>query len=319
MTVRLVATAALFALALAPDSAHASASASASASGDAGASADAPRPAIGASLFASSDADGTEVTKLGIDFDLARVGREEALGVRLERARFAPAGGTPETATRAYLRLVRPVAPEWQIDSLVGTDGERLLGTAALVHAVPLRKEFFVEREIVETPQGLALGLSSTLAGASLDVPLGARAQLTLVGAALDFSGDNRRLHARANAIYAIAPDAGVSLQLRGRYFRDSVPREYDYYAPGDYLQLLPVVQVQRFAAGWRYRLAGGWGAQKERGSDWRGSRLIEARVTSPASGRVSLEAQALYSEVPTILGEGYAYGQVALAARTRL
>ncbi|WP_265563995.1 hypothetical protein [Sphingomicrobium arenosum] len=277
------------------------------------------RPAVGANLFASSDADGTEITKLSFDFDLARLGREKVTGFRLERARLAPAGGQAEVVTRGYLRLTRPLGDRWSVDTTVGSDGNTILGSAALVHEGEWRKEFFLERDVIETPQGLALDLTSTYGGAAVDVPLGARAQLTLLGGVQDFTGDNVRLHARANAIYVVAPDQGLSVQLRARTFHDSVPREYDYYAPGDYVQLLPVVQVQRFTGGWRYRLAGGWGAQKETGGDWRDSRFAEARVTSPAFGRVSLEAQALYSEVPTILGQGYRYGQLSVSARTLL
>ena len=278
------------------------------------------RPAAGANIFVSSDSDGTDVFKGGIDFDLARWSRTRYHGLTVERAHFAPGNSdVEETETRVYGRIGREVG-DWELAAKVGTDGEEVLGSLSAVHDVPLRKEFFLEREIVETPQGILLDLMSTYGGVAIDVPLGDRAGLTLLGGLQDFSGDNERYHLRANAYYVVAPEAGLSLQLRTRYFTDTVVREFDYYAPGEFAQILPVVQLQRFTDGWRYRVAGGWGAQRDSDTDWRDARYAEARVTSPDLGRFSLEGSAIYSTTPARQGQidDYSYGALNLSANVR-
>ena len=278
-------------------------------------------PAVGGYAFVSNDSDGTDVAKVGLDLDFLREGRTDYAGVTVERAHFAPGNSAvEETKTRYYARGGRK-AGDWELAAKVGTDGEEVLGGLSAVHDVPFRKEFFVEREIVETPQGILLDLMSTYAGAALDVPMGNRAGATLLAGLQDFSGDNERYHLRGNIYYVVAPEAGVSVQLRARYFTDTTPREYDYYAPGEFAQVLPVVQVQRFTDGWRYRLAGGWGVQRDSDTGWRDARYAEARVTSPDVGRVFFEGSALYSTTPARQGslDSYSYGSLNVAARVRL
>ncbi|MCM8557411.1 hypothetical protein [Sphingomicrobium sediminis] len=274
-------------------------------------------PAVGGTIFVSSDADGTDILRVGADFDIARWNREKYRGIRVERAHFAPGNSEVEdTDLRVYARIAEPVG-EWKLAGTVGTDGDDLLGSITAVHDVALRKEFFLEREIVETPIGLTQGLMSTYGGLAVDIPADDLTSFTLLGGVQAFTGDNTRYHLRANAVRVVDPDNGISIQLRARYFTDTTPREYDYYAPGEYLQLLPVVQVQRFNNGWRYRLAGGWGALRDSDEGWRQSRYAEARLTSPDLGGFSMEAQALYAEQPTLLGGAYSYGQFQLSART--
>jgi hypothetical protein len=131
------------------------------------------------------------------------------------------------------------------------------------------------------------------------------------VGGVQPFTGDNVRTHLRANYVHVLKPELGLSAQLRTRYFRNSVPREYDYYSPRWYAQLLPVLQLRRFSKGWMYLVAGGIGAQRDNVSGWRRSSYFNARVTSPARSGWALTGALLYSETPTATGQSYNYRQV--------
>jgi hypothetical protein len=194
-----------------------------------------------------------------------------------------------------------------------------VLGSVSVHDNSRFRKELFVEREILETRQGLSRGIYYTFAGAALDLPIDDRNNFTVVAGAQPFTGDNVRLHGRINFVHSVKPDWGLTVQLRTRYFRDTVPFEYDYFSPRWYAQVLPVVQLRRHAGGWRYALAAGWGAQRDSGSPWRSSRYAYAQITSPARGRNTFfNAAFTYSNTPVGSGYVYSYGQLT-AGLTRV
>lgn len=269
-------------------------------------------PAVGADLFYSSDAEDTEVMKAGINFDVRR-GPDRYWGLRVERARFEPLGQKGRTMERAYLR-VADTAGRWTWKATVGTDGHTLLGSASVHDDRRFRKEFFVEREIVETPLGLSRGIYYTFAGAAIDLPADDRNVFTLFAGAQAFTGDNVRTHLRANYVHVVKPEWGLSAQLRTRYFRSSEPGEFDYYSPRWYAEVLPVLQVRRFVGGWQLLGAAGYGAQRDSGSRWRSSRYLNARFTSPAFQKDwALTGGLLYTNTPVSTGFTYRYLQLNL------
>ncbi|QNM82839.1 hypothetical protein H8M03_00220 [Sphingomonas sabuli] len=270
-------------------------------------------PAIGADVFYSSDAEDTEVFKTGINFDLRHESAEKYLGVRVERARFRPLGQDGKTMERAYVRAADSLG-DWKWNATVGTDGHTVLGSAAIHDEARFRKEFFVERDIIETPQGLSRGIYYTFAGAAIDLPADDRNILTLFGGVQAFTGDNVRTHLRATYVHVLKPDWGLSAQLRARYFHSSDPGEYDYFSPRWYAEVLPVLQVRRFVSGWQLLGAAGYGAQRNADSDWRSARYFNARVTSPADKRGwALTGNALYTSTPVATGNTYGYFQFNL------
>ena len=262
--------------------------------------------AVGLDLFASTDADHTEVRRAGINLDWRYAAPENYLGVRFEKARFKPLGQKWTGFERAYLRYADK-SGGWSWTSQIGTDGHTALGAVSVHDDARFRKEFFVEREIVETPRGIGRGIYYTFAGAALDLPVNDRNNFTVIAGAQEFTGDNVRLHLRANYVHVVKPEWGLSLQLRSRYFHSSDPGEYDYFSPRWYAQVMPVVQIRRFSGGWRYSAAAGYGGQRDSGSDWHSSRYFNAQVTSPVIGRSwFLKAGATYSNTP--VGSGYVY-----------
>lgn len=272
-----------------------------------------PRHAIGADVWASTDADDTDVLKAGINLDWRYRGPDDRLGLRLETARFKPLGGDTTEDQRVYLRFASRTG-DWSWNGQVGTDGQTILGSASIHNNARYRQEYFVEREILETPRGVDEGLYYTFVGGAFDVPLGERDSLTFVTGLQAFTGDNVRTHLRANYVHVLKPDWGLSAQLRTRYFHSSDPGEYDYFSPRDYVEVLPVLQVRRYYGGWRYLVAGGLGAQKQTGSDWRSARYLNAQVQSPPVRAWAVSAGLTYSNTPVSSGYTYDYTQVNLA-----
>jgi hypothetical protein len=267
--------------------------------------------AVGTDLFFSTDAEHTDVLKAGLNFDWRHEGPEKYLGFRLEKAWFKPLGQGWRGRERAYVRAADSLG-KWKWNATVGSDGHTVLGSAGIHDEARFRKEFFVEREILETPQGLKRGIYYTFAGAALDLPANDRNVLTLVAGAQDFTGDNLRTHLRATYVHVLKPNAGLSVQLRTRYFHDSVPHEYDYYSPRWYVQAVPLLQMRRFTdSGWRYLVAGGVGVQRDSDTHWRRSSYFNAQVTSPPQRGLSGNAALLFSETPTTAGNSYNYLQL--------
>lgn len=270
-------------------------------------------PAAGGEFFYSSDSDGTEVARGALDFDLRSTGPDDHLGIRLERAWYNPSGRGWQSKDRAFLRAAGE-SGGWQWKARVGTDGDTVIGAISLNDTSPTRKEFFVERDIVETRQGLDLGLYSTFIGAAIDLPIDDRNVVTALAGLQAFTGDNVRIHARGSFVHVVKPAWGLSVQLRGRYFRSSEPGEFDYYSPRWYAEALPVVQVRRFAGGWELVGAAGAGVQRDSGSDWRSSRYAHARFRSPAGASAwSVHGAFTYTNTPSLTGDtssGYSYVQ---------
>jgi hypothetical protein len=270
-------------------------------------------PAFGSDVFFQTDADETQVVRAGVNLDVHYEGPEEYRGIRLEKAWFNPLGRGWQGGERVYLRAADSLG-DWKWAATVGTDGDSVLGSVTVHDEAAFRKELFVERDIIETPAGLDEGIYYTFAGAAVDLPLGERNTLVLVTGLQEFTGDNLRVHLRANYVHVLKPEWGLSAQLRTRWFRNSDPREADYFSPRWYAQVLPVLQLRRTTgSGWRYLVAGGLGLQRDSDSGWRRATYVNGQVTSPPiSQGWALTGNAVFSETPTD-GQGYRYFQVSL------
>jgi hypothetical protein len=243
-----------------------------------------PMPAAGVEIWSSTDSDRTTVVKLLgralWDFE----GPAKFQGIDVERAWFAPQGQHARKRARAYVDLADSLGGKWNWTARIGTDGSTILG-AASIHSIDWRKEIFVEREIVETPQGVDKGIYYTFAGASDDVLTATRDNLNVMAGFQKFTGRNERLHVRGTFVHVVKPKLGISIQLRARYFHSTVPGEFDYFSPRNFFELIPVVQMRRFSrSGWMFLIAAGYGAQKATASGWQTSRIADFRIESPQS-----------------------------------
>lgn len=267
-------------------------------------------------VFASTDADDTEVVRTGVNLDWSHAAEDRYQGIRLEKAWFTPLGQETTGFERAYLRYAdKSDDKSWAVQ--VGTDSHTVLGSANVAVGQRWRKELFVERDILETPRGVTEGIYYTFVGAALDMPLSRRDTLVLVTGVQEFTGTNERLHLRGTYVHVVKEDWGLSAQLRGRYFRSTEPGEFDYFSPRSYAEVLPVLQMRRFSNGWRFLVAGGYGAQHTTGEGWRAARYANAQASSPLSRPVQLKASLVYSNTPVGNGAVYDYLQGSLAVTT--
>ena len=267
----------------------------------------------GIEAFYSDDADDTSVHKLAVTAYSRHDDHERFRGVTVERARIRPLGERGWTDHRAYLR-VAGTRGELKWNAKVGTDGHALLGSGSLVRDRPWRQEFFVERDVLETPSGRD-GRYVTFAGAAFDIPLDARGQqVTLLAGLQEFPGENLRSHLRAVYSLPLVSEWGLGMQVRARAFHNSHPRELDYYSPHRFEEVLPMLRMRRFHRQWMFAAAAGVGQQRESDADWRAARLAELTVESPRlSGDWHLRAHFLYSNTPVGEGANYGYRQLDL------
>lgn len=272
-----------------------------------------PSHAAGFDVFASTDADDTDVLKAGVNLDWSYHGPDDYFGLRIETARFKPLGQDATEDQRLYLRFADKT-DDWSWKGQVGTDGETVLGAASIHNEARFRQEYFIEREILETPRGVDEGLYYTFVGGAFDLPINDRNNFTVVAGVQDFTGQNVRTHLRLNYIHVLKPEWGLSAQVRTRYFHSSDPGEFDYFSPKDYVEVMPVLQVRRYYGGWRYVVAGGVGGQKQTGEGWRSARYFNAQVMSPPIREWAVSAALTYSNTPVTSGYTYDYTQVNFA-----
>jgi hypothetical protein len=246
--------------------------------------------ALRTDVFAYDTGDGTWVSRTGLTWLYRYAGLDDYRGVELEHWRgnvtsdgVADGPGTVERQ-RAYFRFAHPDG-DWRWTGRLGTDSHTALGSLSAVHEVRRRAEFFAERDMVETPQGLD-GLYHTYAGAAVDLPYGKddRQVLTLLGGAQVFSNDNIRAHLRLRWSGVLNPGWGLSAQLSFRAFHDSNPGDADYYSPRWFVEALPTLQLRRFRSGWMWLARAAVGRQRDAASDWHTARRVELSVTSPAT-----------------------------------
>lgn len=269
--------------------------------------------AAGIEATGSDDADHTRVSRLSAVYDFTHPDQSHYQGLQAEYARFQPSGTRAESRNRLYYRFAETGA-KWKWNGTIGSDGTTVLGSATIHNEAPHRQEYFAERDMLETRQGLDRGLYYMLVGAAYDLPVDDRDIFTAMLGVQDFSGSNVRTHLRGRYIRVLDPDHGVSAQLRVRYFNDSTPREFDYYSPRWYAEVIPTLQVRRFRGGWQYLAAAGYGRSRDAQSGWRAARLVELSATSPQSrGNWLFKAGLVYTNTPITTGYTYSYTQLSL------
>lgn len=273
-----------------------------------------PTRAVGLDVFVSSDADHSDVLKVGLNFNFAFTDLEHYQGGRLETFTFSSPGSPRATRTRGYY-LFADTGERWKWNGAIGTDGRSVLGNGSLYAEGDFRQEYFFSRDLVETPLGISRGLYSNYLGAAYDMPLDDRNTVTALVGVQQFDGKNWRGHLRGRYIHAVNPDWGLTAQLRTRYFYNSSPREYDYFSPRYYAEVIPTLQLRRFYQRWQYSFAVGWGGRRDADADWKSAVLAEAMVVTPSIGQDwYMKAAINYSNTPVSTGSAYSYQQFSLS-----
>jgi hypothetical protein len=277
----------------------------------------AARQAVRTDVWMGSDADGNETRKFALGWDFSHRDLQHWWGAKVEQARFSGQDWS-HRENRLYLSGAGE-AGSWLWEGDVGSNGDDVIGRASLHSRDARRKEVFIEREVLETRGGTANGWVQTFAGATIDMPMGERWSASAVAGLQDFGvGDNLRTHLRGNLVFAVAPEQGVNLQLRGRFYRNSDPREADYYSPEWYGEALGVIGWRRHVGGYQYSARAGWGRQRSGGDDWKRARMLEASIETPRWKDAWLRLDAGYTDTPVLTDTGtgsYAYRYIRLQA----
>jgi hypothetical protein len=267
-------------------------------------------PAVGTEAWVSTDSEGTDVVKLAGRALWSFEGKDDYAGIVVEQALFTPATGEKREFTRVYLDVADKLSEGWRWRARVGTDGQTVLGSAELRRA-DWSRSFFIEREIIETQEGLNRRIYYTFVGASTDIPIDHKNTLAVTTGIQEFSGKNERLHLRARFVHVLKESAGLSAQMDLRYYHSTEPNEFDYFSPTNFVRAIPILQMRRFNAGWVYLATGGYGAQRSTGGGWQPARLLQLRVESPRSSkRIDAFAELVYSNDSIVGGLNYDYLQ---------
>ncbi|HEY2836733.1 MAG TPA: hypothetical protein VGI89_09205 [Rhizomicrobium sp.] len=273
-----------------------------------------PHQAAGFDIFGSSDADHFQVLKTGISYFPEYENTQNYLGARLEHFLFSSDTGGSGHAERGFANFAGST-DDWNWGGTAGTDGRTLLGSVNAFTQGTIRQEYFVNRDLVETPLGFNRGIYFTFFGGSYDIPLDDRNTVTALVGAQTFSGKNYRLHLRSTYVYVLDPDWGLSLQFRAKYFWDSQPREFDYFSPRWYMEGIPTLQMRRFYDRWQFLVAAGYGARRNNGATWQGAGLAQVSVISPRFGsNWVIDASFLYSNQPIAASYAYTYEQATVS-----
>lgn len=275
------------------------------------------RQAIRTEAWIGSDADGNETQKFALGWDFRHQDLEHWRGAKIEHARFS-GDGWSESEQRVYLSGAGDLG-QWRWDGDVGSNGDDLLGNVSVHSQDARRKEVFVEREVLETREGIERSLVQTFAGAAIDLPLGERWSASALVGAQDFgSGENLRTHLRSNLVYVLAPEQGVSVQLRTRYYRNSEAFEGGYYSPPWYGEALGVLAWRRYVGGYQWSARAGIGRQRNSEEDWKRARMVEFGLETPRWKNAWLRLDAGYTDTPVLTDTGtgsYAYRYLRLQA----
>ena len=280
---------------------------------------DGPHQAAGFDIFGSSDADHFHVLKTGASYYPEYESTQQYLGARFEHFLFSSDTGGSGHAERGFINYADS-GGDWNWSGTAGTDGRTLLGagsavTQGMFDQSTIRQEYFLNRDLIETPLGFNRGLYFTYLGGNYDIPLNDRNTVTALIGSQVFSGKNYRLIARSNYIYVVEPDWGLSLQFRAKYFWDSLPREFDYFSPRWYMEGVPTVQLRRFYDRWQFLAAAGYGVRRNNGATWQGAGLAQVSVISPRFGsNWVIDASFLYSNQPIAASFAYTYEQATIS-----
>jgi len=280
---------------------------------------DGPHQAAGFDIFGSSDADHFQVVKAGASYYPDYESTQKYWGARLEHFIFSSDTGGSGHAERGFINLADS-SGDWNYGGTLGTDGHTVLGagsayTQGMFDNANVRQEYFLNRDLVETPLGFNRGIYFTYLGGSYDIPLDDRSTITALVGAQVFTGKNYRLVGRSNYIYVLDLDLGLSLQFRAKYFWDSQPREFDYFSPRWYMEGVPTIQMRRFYERWQFVAAAGYGARRNNGATWQGAGLAQVSVISPRFGsNWVIDASFLYSNQPIAASYAYTYQQATIS-----
>lgn len=259
-------------------------------------------PAAGAGYFLSGDSERFVARRTSVEGIVGYQHLDSRIALRYTDHAFSQNGWSRsgEQLRLVASRIDRKTIDGWRVEGGLLRQSNHDLWTldASYRKSLPAGPavEFFVNRDVVETRAALDRGTHFDFGGVSVDVPL--NPQVTLVGMAgyQAFSDDNHRRHLRARAIWQPWLDLGLTLQLRYRWYDNSLTDVAGaYFNPSRYQEGLFAMGWRQRLGDWRTTLTAGVGQQQIASDSRTMAQLLEASAEKQV-GRYAVRLRAGYS-----------------------
>lgn len=281
------------------------------------------QPAPLAEAFASRDADGFSHYRIGAGALLRHDSAFDYWGVAAAHLRYGQDGWS-RTGQRLTALIRDQVAATGE--GLVADVGASTVAghTTAVGEATYNRRvgastaiELLAARDWVDTRPAIEDGIVATFAAASVEQALGSRLTAIVLAGRQHFSDGNDRDHLRARLIVGLAPEHGLTLQLRHRRYRaddTGVPRRY--FNPERYEESLLALALRRRvtteAGGWMLMASAGAGRERIDRSVRNSTSLFELRADGPIGRAAHLRLFATHQRASGFeSGPDYWYSQL--------
>lgn len=260
------------------------------------------QPAAGGGYFLSGDSERFVARRASVEGIIGYEHLDGRTGLRYTDHEFSQNGWTRrgEQLRLVASRIDRKTYDGWRVETGVMRQSTHDLWTLDASYRKSLTAgpavEFFANRDFVETRTALDQGTYFNFGGVSVDVPV--NPHVTLVGLAgfQAFSDDNHRRHLRARAIWQPSLDTGLTLQLRYRWYDNSLTNVGGaYFNPSRYQEALFVIGWRQRLGDWRTALTAGAGRQQVASDTSTMAQLLEASAEKQV-GRYALRLRAGYS-----------------------
>lgn len=276
------------------------------------------RQGIGGALFSSKDNEDFFTQRTAVEY-LPRFTHGDALtGVRVTSHRFEQNNWSRngQQLTLMHRDIDPATANGWQLESGLFRQGEHRLLTLDGNYRAPLAKdtavEFFINRDWVETAEGLNQGIHFTYAGGSLEQGIGSHVTLVGLLGHQRFSDDNYRNHGRVRLIVQPNLDLGLTLQARYRvYTSKSEDVGGAYFNPKQYDESLLMVGWRQRISGWMAHLTAGAGRQRVADDPSTPARLLEINLHSPPHRSYSFRMRGGVNQSASFNGPNYRYNYI--------
>ncbi len=169
--------------------------------------------------------------------------------------------------------------------------------------------------DVVATRKAIDRGVAYGFVAASGEYTFAERVTAVALAGYQPFTDGNARVHWRGRLIWVVAPDYGVSAQLRYRGY-ESRRSDVDgaYFNPDRYRQWQGAVGVRRHFGSWTLSGSLGLGRETINGTDDHPVRVAELRAEGAITERLRLAFYALYSRSTGYVdAPDYAYRQVGV------
>jgi len=157
--------------------------------------------------------------------------------------------------------------------------------------------ELIAAGDVVGTREALERGISYGLAAASVEQQFGSRLTGIAFAGWQPFTDGNSRSLLRARLILGIAPEEGLSAQVRWRRYSSS-KSDVDgaYYNPEHYRNWDAGLSLRRHVGTWTVAGLAGAGRERADNASWQTTTIAELRAEGPLSGDIHLTIGVLYN-----------------------